>query len=157
MPLIGAVGLNCSLAALALASAALASNLQAQPAQQAQQAAAPQSLGPDAFIAFAAQAVSNLDQGRAALVYDRSSAGFKASIAKDRFVGDIARKRDQVGKIVTRQWIGVSRSSINANGRQQPLVIVTLVATNAARQSFNETVQFTLEPDNGWHIANYTF
>ena len=49
---------------------------------QAQQAAAPQSLGPDAFIAFAAQAVSNLDQGRAALVYDRSSAGFKASIAK---------------------------------------------------------------------------
>lgn len=146
-------------AALALTSAVLASNAQAQPAPQGQQAQQvnQRELAPNAFVAFALQAAGNLDQGRAALVYDRSAAGFKASTSKDRFVADVTRKREQVGRIVNRQWSGVTRSAINANGRQQPLVIVTLITTNDKRQTFNEIVQFTLEPDNGWHIANYTF
>lgn len=159
-------------AALAFASAIMASNLQAQPAaapqpqgQQPQgqqparqgQPAQPQALGPNAFVVFAVQAANNLDQGRAGIVYDRSAAGFKASTTKDRFVADIARKREQVGKIVGRQWSSVTRSVVNANGRQQPLIVVTLITTNDKRQTFNEIVQFTLEPDNGWHLANYTF
>ena len=143
-------------AALALATAALTSTLHAQPAPQGQPAQQ-QALGPNAFINFAVQAVTNLDQGRAGLVYDRSSAGFKASTTKERFVADITRKREQVGPIVNRQWSSVSRSTITANGRQQPLVVVTLTATTDKRQTYNEIVQFTLEPDNGWHIANYTF
>jgi hypothetical protein len=144
-------------AALALASVVLASTLQAQSSQPQGQQVRQQALGPNAFVIFAVQAVNNLDQGRAGLVYDRSSAGFKASTTRDRFVADVARKREQIGKIVNRQWSSVSRSTISANGRQQPLVVVTLVATSDKRQAYNEIVQFTLEPDNTWHLANYTF
>lgn len=147
-------------AAVALATLALSTSLNAQPAPQPSRAAQPAQQafpGPNLFIAFAGQVVTNLDQGRAGVVWDRSAAGFKASTPKDRFAADVTRKREQTGRIVSRQWAGVTRSTVSANGRQQPLVVVTFVATTDKRATYNEIVQFTLEPDNNWHLANYTY
>ncbi|MGE3690799.1 MAG: DUF4019 domain-containing protein [Novosphingobium sp.] len=146
-------------ATLALAAVVLASPLaaQQQPARSAQQTQPAAFPGPNMFLAFAGQVVTNLDQGRAALVWDRAAASFKASTAKDRFVADVSRKREQTGKIVSRQWANVARSTISANGRQQPLIVVTFTATTDKRATYNEIVQFTPGPDNAWQLANYTY
>lgn len=145
-------------AALALVAATLTAPLHGQPApSQPAPAAAPAPLGPNTFIAFAGQVVTNLDQGRAGLVWDRSAPGFKASTPKDRFVADVARKREQTGKIVSRQWASVTRSTTTANGRQQPLVIVTFIATTDKRATYNEIIQFTASTENAWQLANYTY
>jgi hypothetical protein len=129
---------------------------------QAQQGTAPQAGAgtPNMFLQFSSQVVINLDQGRAATVWDRSSASFKGSVTKERFVADISRKRQQTGAIIARSWVSVSRTSVSSGGRNavpQPMIVVTFEDTTEKHETHNEIVQFTLESDNLWHLANYTY
>jgi hypothetical protein len=109
--------------------------------------------GPETFTAFAAQVATNVDQGRAALVWDRASEALKTSTPKDRFVSQIVRKQQQNGATVSRVWQSVVRSSVTG-GRGQ-LITVTFVVNTNKNTSYNEVVQFTAERDNLWRTSAY--
>ncbi len=114
---------------------------------------------PNQFYNFAAQVVSNVDQGRAAMVWDRSAAQMKAQVPKDRFVAQIAANKASRGAVVARSWQSVVRSvvrSADAPTGQVPVVIVTFTSTTNKNVSYNEVVTFSFGKDNLWHTFNYS-
>ncbi|MEP6868840.1 MAG: DUF4019 domain-containing protein [Novosphingobium sp.] len=114
---------------------------------------------PNQFYNFAAQVVGNVDQGRAAVVWDRSAAEMKSQVPKDRFVAQIAANKASRGGVVARSWQSVVRSvvrSATAPTGQVPVVIVTFTSTTNKNVSYNEVVTFALGKDNLWHTFNYS-
>jgi len=114
---------------------------------------------PNQFYNFAVQVVGNIDQNRAALVWDRSSPEMKAQLPKDRFVAQIAANKASRGAVVGRTWQSVARSvvrSTTAPTGQVPVVIVTFTSTTNKNVSFNEVVTFSYGKDNLWHTFNYS-
>ncbi|MEP7222607.1 MAG: DUF4019 domain-containing protein [Novosphingobium sp.] len=108
---------------------------------------------------FAAQVVNNVDQGRAALVWDRSAAEMKAQIPKARFIEQIAANKASRGPVVSRAWQSVVRSTIRsatAPTGQVPVAIVTFTSTTNKSVSYNEVVTFSYGKDNLWHTFNYS-
>lgn len=141
------------LAALALAVVSTPVLAQGQaPAQ------APAVAGPETFIAFATQVATNVDQGRAAIVWDRASQALKSSTPKDRFISQIQRKQQSNGTPVARAWQSVVRSAVNSSGRagnQGQMVTVTFLVTTSRNTSYSEVIQFIVEPDNLWRTSAY--
>ncbi len=109
--------------------------------------------GPETFVAFASQVATNVDQGRAGLVWDRSSQAMKSATPKDRFVSQVVRKQQQNGAVVARAWQSIVRSG-GAGGRGQ-MVTVTFIVTTNKNTNFNEVIQFTFEQGNVWRTSAY--
>ena len=109
--------------------------------------------GPENFVAFATQVATNIDQGRAALVWDRASQSLKSNTPKDRFVEQVTRKQRQNGATVTRNWQSVVRSGVTG-GRGQ-LVTVTFTVTTDRNTSYSEVIQFIAEQENVWRTSTY--
>lgn len=109
--------------------------------------------GPDSFVTFASQVASNVDQGRAGLVWDRASPELKSSTPKDRFVSQIVRKQQQNGTAVSRVWQSVVRSS--GNGGQQQMVTVTFSVTTNKNTTYSEVIQFIAAQGNLWRTSAY--
>lgn len=109
--------------------------------------------GPETFVSFATQVATNVDQGRAGLVWDRSSQALKTATPKDRFVSQIVRKQQQNGAVVARAWQSIVRSG-GTGGRGQ-MVTVTFIVTTSKNTNFNEVIQFTVERDNLWRTSAY--
>jgi len=114
---------------------------------------------PNQFLVFASQVAINVDQGRAALVWDRSAPALKAQIQKDRFVAQLAASKASRGAVVARAWQSVVRSVVRAVDvptGQVPVVIVTFTSTTNKNISYNEVVTFSFGKDNLWHTYNYS-
>lgn len=142
------------LAVIALAVISAPAYAQAPaPAPAPAPAQAPAVAGPETFVAFATQVATNVDQGRAGLVWDRASQALKSATPKDRFVSQIVRKQQQNGATVSRVWQSVVRSTM-ADGRGQ-LVTVTFVVNTNKNTSFNEVIQFMTEQNNLWRTSAY--
>ncbi len=109
--------------------------------------------GPETFVAFATQVATNVDQGKAALVWDRASQSMKSNTSKDRFVDQVARKQRQNGTTVTRNWQSIVRSGVTG-GRGQ-LVTVTFTVTTNRNTSYSEVIQFIAEQENVWRTSTY--
>lgn len=112
--------------------------------------------GPETFVAFATQVATNVDQGRAALVWDRSSQAMKSATPKDRFVSQVTRKQQSNGTPVARVWQSVVRSAVsNGNRPGGQMVTVTFQVTTNKNTSYNEVVQFIMEQDNLWRTSAF--
>jgi hypothetical protein len=150
-----------------LALAGAASALQPAPAQKPQ--AAQQQLTPEqqaqvarqnAEMAKAALRVVQLvDQNKTADIWEGASPVAKGIVTRDNFVRQIATDRQQLGALVTRKQVTITRAAYAAGGKVPAgnyinVVYATKFANNP--QPVRELVSFHLDEDKTWRVSGYS-
>ncbi|WP_431129156.1 DUF4019 domain-containing protein [Variovorax paradoxus] len=121
-------------------------------------AASAQDVDPGALVKAAQATVQQIDEGRAAAVWDGMSAAVKQRVSRKDFAEAIARSRQSLGTPGVRYWVTVSRqqaagtASIPA-GMYSSVEFESLVG---GTKTVRELVSFRFDEDNTWRASGYT-
>ncbi|WP_338445560.1 DUF4019 domain-containing protein [Pelagerythrobacter marensis] len=128
-------------------------------AQAGSPAAAPAQLGPSDFLNAALHIVAAVDRYEMGEIWDKSSPIMKASIPRDRFVGNTAQQRAMLGAVSNREWRAIMRVVLDTGDGPLPPGRYMSVRFATAGQSgitMEEVVSFHLDADGQWKLAGYT-
>lgn len=110
------------------------------------------------MVRAALQTAQLIDQGKAGLVWDAASGIARQAATREAFVNQIARDRNTLGQLQSRQNVAVTR--LRANGEALPAgyYINVVFASRFANggQPVRELVSFHLDNDKVWRVTGYT-
>ena len=127
------------------------------PAPQAQ--AQGQNNSPNAYIDAGLAIVAAIDRYEMGAVWQSASAIMKSSVPEDRFIGNIAQKRAQLGTIRSRDWTSVMKVPIAAPEGALPAgnyVSVRFATAGNNGKVMEEVISFRLDDDGQWRLVGYT-
>jgi hypothetical protein len=121
-------------------------------------AASAQDVDPGALVKAAQATVQQIDEGRAAAVWDGMSAAVKQRVSRKDFAEATARARQALGTPGVRYWVTVSRQQAQGTasipaGMYSSVEFESLAAGN---KTVRELVSFRLDEDNTWRASGYT-
>ena len=128
----------------------------ARPA--AQTAAADTS--PDALLAAAGRALTLLDAGNYAPLWQDMPPSLQSRFTREKFIADMASTRQAVGALRQRTWSNVNRLRYAAPTTPQGVPAglyanVEMSSTTTDGRSFIERVSFRIESDGGFRFTGY--
>lgn len=139
------------------------------PAVLAQQGPATPALSPqqqaelakqdEQILSGSLQVIALIEAGRAGEVWDGSSEVTRALVARPDFIAGVTKDRQQVGQVLGRERVGITRTQHPEGGSAPAGYYVSVTyATRFAneKQPVRELVSFHLDRDNVWRVSGYT-
>jgi hypothetical protein len=145
-----------TLCLLLTAGSALAQQ-QPQQAQGAAPAAQPNALSPNDFINAGLQAAQWIDAGRVGDLWEGASPLTRSSVAREAFVAGVAKVRQPLGVVVSRNWVSLHRQQGAASGPLPPgqYVGIGMTTVFAGNRLVHERVTLHLDEDGTWRFTGY--
>ena len=144
---------------LSTAGSALAQQPQQRPQQGQGTAATAQrnTLSPDDFINAGLQAAQWIDAGRAGELWEGASPLTRDSVARETFVTGVAKVRQPLGTVVSRNWVSLHRQQGDASGPLPPgeYVGIGMSTVFAGNRLVHERVTLRLDEDGTWRFTGY--
>ncbi|MGY0557425.1 DUF4019 domain-containing protein [Lysobacter sp. A421] len=151
--------LTLCLLLLLTAGTALAQQPQQRPqsAEGTAPAAQRNALSPNDFINAGLQAAQWIDAGRVGDLWEGASPLTKSSVAREAFVAGIAKVRQPLGTVVSRNWVSLHRQQGDASGPLPPgqYVGIGMATVFAANTVAHERVTLHLDEDGIWRFTGY--
>jgi ClpP class serine protease len=107
----------------------------------------------------AGQVIDLVDRQQAGEVWEGASAVAKKLVDKESFVRQIAEDRRQLGAVVSRKRIAVTRAAYPAGGAApQGDYVSVVISTKFANQpqQVRELISFHLDADDIWRVTGYS-
>lgn len=144
-----------SLSAVALGLGTMTAASLISPAAQAQGRANT----PNAYIDAGLSVVSAIDRYEMGSVWQSASSVMKTSVPEERFIGNIAQKRAQLGTIRSRDWTSVMKVPIATAEGALPAgdyVSVRFATSGNNGKVMEEVISFRYDEDSQWRLVGYT-
>ena len=114
---------------------------------------------PNSYVDAGLAVVSAIDRYEMAAVWQSASSAMKNSVPEERFIGNIAQKRAQLGTIRSRDWMSVMKVPITVAEGGLPAgdyVSVRFATVGNNGKVMEEVISFRYDEDSQWRLVGYT-